>query len=69
MVRLGGWVHRLGFPEDPVLLAVASGPMRGPPIEEHCLLVWIGDAGAYLGEEIQGIEHPEVPLVPRVDNV
>jgi hypothetical protein len=31
--------------------------------------VAIRDVGAHLGEEVQGIDHPEVRLVARVDRV
>jgi hypothetical protein len=66
---LGHGLHRGSLPEEPVPLPVASRPIGVPAVEERGLLVGIGDVGAHLGEEVQGIEHPEVRLVPRVDRV
>lgn len=57
----------VGVPEEPVLLPIASPAIRVPAVEECGLLVGIGDVGAHLGEEVQGIEDAEVRLVSRVD--
>jgi len=69
IIRVGDWVRRLGFPEEPVPLAVTPRPIGVPAIEDGRLLVRIRDVGTHLGQEVQGIEHAEVRLVTRVDNV
>ena len=52
-----------------MLLAVASRAIGVPAIEERGLLVGVRDVGIHLGQEVQGIEHPEVRLVARMDIV
>ena len=66
---MGAWVRRLGAPEEPVLLPIATRAIGVPAVEERGLLVRIGDVGAHLGEEVQRIEHPEIRLVTRMDRV
>jgi hypothetical protein len=59
----------LGVPQEALLLPIAAGSIRIPSVRECGLLVGIGDVSGYFGEEVQGIEHPEVRLVARVDRV
>ena len=59
----------LGVPQEALLLPIAAGSIRIPSVRECGLLVGIGDVSGYFDEEVQGIEHPEVRLVARVDRV
>jgi hypothetical protein len=66
---MGAWVRRLGVPEEPVLLTIPTRAIGVPAVEEGGLLVRIGDAGAHPGEEVQGIEDPEVGVMSGVDGL
>jgi hypothetical protein len=51
------------------MLEVATRAIGMPAVGGDGLLVRIGDVGAHLREEVQGLKDAEVRLVARVDRV